>query len=145
MSEGGTFGDATPAEAWDALSSERKAVLVDVRTQPEWSFVGLPDLSGLGGEVIRLEWQTYPSMQVDRDFTAKLDGALQSAGADSDTPVFFLCRSGARSAAAAAAMARAGYRRCFNIVGGFEGARDEAGHRGTVEGWKAAKLPWGQS
>ena len=145
MSDSQTFGDATPTEAWKVLASDARAVLVDVRSKPEWSFVGVADLSGIGREVIRLEWQTYPSMQVDPEFVAKLDGALRASGADADTPVYFLCRSGARSASAAAAMARSGYRRCFNVVGGFEGARDEQGHRGTVEGWKAEKLPWGQS
>ena len=144
MSDSRTFGDATPTEAWGVLSSDSRAALVDVRTQPEWSFVGVPDLSGIGGELIRLEWQTYPSMQVDPGFATKLDAALKAAGAGADTPVFFLCRSGARSASAAAAMARSGYQRCFNVVGGFEGARDQDGHRGTVEGWKAEKLPWGQ-
>ena len=38
-------------------------------------------------------------------------GALTAAGADRDTPVYFLCRSGARSRAAAIAMAQAGFAR----------------------------------
>jgi len=42
-------------------------------------------------------------------------------------------------------MTAAGYSRCYNVAGGFEGARDADGHRGTVEGWKAAHLPWVQT
>ena len=145
MDDGSTYGEATPGEAWDVLSADRKAVLVDVRSAPEWTFVGLPDLSSLGRDVIRVEWQSYPAMQVDAGFVGRLDGALRAAGADRDSPVYFLCRSGARSAAAASAMAGAGYRRCFNVVGGFEGQRDANGHRGTVDGWKADDLPWIQS
>lgn len=145
MSGSSSFEDASPLEAWEVLSSDGKAALVDVRTAAEWAFVGLPDLAAIGGEVLRLEWQTYPSMQVDPQFTAKLDGMLRAVGGDTESPIFFLCRSGARSAAAAAAMAGLGYSRCYNVSGGFEGQRDEEGHRGTVDGWKAANLPWKQS
>lgn len=141
----GYLGDATPAEAWNALASERGAVLVDVRTAAEWNYVGLPDLSPLGGTLQRVEWQSFPSGSVNPDFVGTLDAALKAAGTPGDAPIFFICRSGARSAAAAAAMTAAGYSRCYNVAGGFEGARDADGHRGTVEGWKAAKLPWIQS
>ena len=84
-------------------------------------------------------------MQVNPDFVAAADKALRGAGRGPDAPVYFICRSGARSASAAAAMTAAGYSNCFNVAGGFEGQRDEGGHRGTVDGWKAAGLPWVQS
>lgn len=138
-------GDASPEEAWEVLSSEAGAALIDVRTAAEWTFVGVPDLSGIDAPFLRIEWQTYPSMQVDPGFTTRLDEALTAAGSGPDSALFFLCRSGARSAAAAAAMTAAGYSRCFNVAGGFEGMRDDSGHRGTIEGWKAANLPWVQS
>ena len=57
--------------------------------------------------------------------------ALGAAGADTDTPVLFLCRSGARSRAAAMAMTRAGFTKAFNIAGGFEGDLDAERHRGA--------------
>jgi rhodanese-related sulfurtransferase len=53
-------------------------------------------------------------------------------------------RSGARSRKAAIALAELGYGRCYNIIGGFEGARDEQGHRGRLAGWKVCALPWVQ-
>ena len=37
-------GDLTPAQAWELLGQVGHAVLVDVRTQAEWQFVGVPDL-----------------------------------------------------------------------------------------------------
>ena len=40
-------GDISPKQAWDMLTQEKTAVLVDVRTRPEWSFVGIPDLGGM--------------------------------------------------------------------------------------------------
>jgi hypothetical protein len=42
-------------------------------------------------------------------------------------------------------MTGAGYSRCFNVSEGFEGRLDPERHRGLVEGWKAAGLPWTQS
>ena len=144
MNHGGYLADVSPEEAWEALSSEPNAVLVDVRTAAEWAFVGIPDLTGIGAPLLQLEWQTYPSLQVQPDFAERTDAALRQAGSGPDASVYFICRSGGRSAAAAAAMTAAGYSRCFNVAGGFEGMRDDLGHRGTVDGWKAAGLPWVQ-
>lgn len=138
-------GDVTPQDAWAALGSDASAVLVDVRTVAEWSFVGVPDLGRLGKRAVFQEWQSYPSMQVDGGFVDQVAAALTAAGAGADAPVYFLCRSGARSQAAAAAMTAAGYGNCFNIEGGFEGPLDAARHRGATGGWKAAGLPWMQS
>jgi rhodanese-related sulfurtransferase len=58
--------------------------------------------------------------------------------------VLLLCRSGARSRAAAIALTAAGYGPCYNVSEGFEGDRDGAAHRGSVGGWKVAGLPWAQ-
>lgn len=145
MTDGGYLADATPEEAWAELGAPNGAALVDVRTVAEWTFVGVPDLSRLSAPLLRAEWQSYPSMQINPSFVDEVDAALQAAGGDRDAPVYFICRSGARSASAAAAVTAAGYRRCYNVAGGFEGARDADGHRGAREGWKAAGLPWSQS
>lgn len=142
---GGYEADVTPERAWSALQSEPGAALVDVRTAAEWNYVGLPDLSGIGAPLLRLEWQSFPAGEINSAFVEALDAQLTKRGARKDAPVFFICRSGARSASAAAAMTAAGYTRCYNVADGFEGPRDKNGHRGTVGGWKAAKLPWVQT
>lgn len=136
-------GDVSPKEAWEALRADPDAQVVDVRTRPEWTFVGVPDLSDASREVIGLEWQVWPTMQMDPGFADKLDAELERRGVPADAPVYFLCRSGARSAAAAAAMTARG-RTAYNVAGGFEGNHDAEGHRGTVDGWKADGLPWRQ-
>ncbi|MGB8365608.1 MAG: rhodanese-like domain-containing protein [Rhizomicrobium sp.] len=138
-------GDVTSAEAWAVLRGEPKAQLIDVRTAAEWAYVGLPDLSGLGRELHRVEWQIFPSMAVNPDFAALAAEKVRHAGADEQTPLLFLCRSGARSRAAAIAMTRAGFAKSFNIMDGFEGDLDAERHRGRHNGWKAANLPWRQS
>ena len=133
-------GDLKPSEAWKLLSEDERAQLVDVRTRPEWMFVGLPDLTGLGKRALLQSWQVFPSMDVDAEFTA----AIAAQIADRDTPLLFICRSGGRSRAAAAAMSAAGYQRCYNVAEGFEGNPDAERHRGKTGGWKAAGLPWAQ-
>jgi rhodanese-related sulfurtransferase len=135
-------GDISVEEAWRVLSENPQAVLVDVRTRAEWSYVGLADLSPLGKEPLLAEWQSFPAMNVNPNFAADVAGALGEA--HRDAPVLFLCRSGARSRAAAIALTAKGFKRSYNIAGGFEGDLDEARHRGGRNGWKAAGLPWAQ-
>jgi rhodanese-related sulfurtransferase len=133
-------GDVTPEEAFEALARDPDAALVDVRSHAEWSFVGLPDLRSLSRQPVLVEWQTFPAMTRNPDFV----GEVARAGIGKGRVLYFICRSGARSRAAAIAMTAAGYGPCYNVAGGFEGNRDSEGHRGTIEGWKAAGLPWRQ-
>jgi rhodanese-related sulfurtransferase len=137
----GYAGNVSPKTAWKILNERKDAVLIDVRTRAEWSYVGLPDLDSVGRKPALLEWQVFPSMQMNPDFVASLSGSL----ADKEAPLLFLCRSGVRSAAAAKAMTAAGYSTCFNVSDGFEGPLDGEARRGTSGGWKAAGLPWRQT
>lgn len=134
-------GDVSPVDAWKGLSEDKTAVLIDVRTQPEWAFVGVPDLRTLGKKTGFVCWQVFPQMQVDPEFVAKVE---QLVGGERNAPVYFICRSGARSRSAAQALTAAGYSRCYNVAGGFEGDVDPEGHRGRTNGWKASDLPWVQ-
>jgi rhodanese-related sulfurtransferase len=133
-------GDVSPQQAYEAIKRDPAAALIDVRTQAEWSFVGLPDLRAAGRQPVLVEWQTYPAMARNSDFVAE----VARAGVAKGRALYFICRSGVRSRSAAIAMTQAGYGPCYNVAGGFEGNRDAAGHRGTVEGWKAAGCPWRQ-
>lgn len=136
----GYAGDITPAQAWSILKEAPNAVLVDVRTQPEWVFVGVPDLSSIGKRAAFVPWQVFPSMQINPEFAKQ----VQASGAAEDAPVLFICRSGARSKAAAIALGKLGFGRAYNVTGGFEGPHDASKHRGSTDGWKAAGLPWVQ-
>src|SRR3981081_3321813 len=137
----GYAGDVAPATAWKILSERKDAVLIDVRTRAEWNYVGLPDLEKLAEKPALLAWQALPRIDAHPAFVA----ALSSAVPDKETPLLFLCRSGARSAAAAKAMTAAGYSTCFNVADGFEGPLDAQAKRGAAGGWKAAGLPWRQT
>jgi rhodanese-related sulfurtransferase len=134
--------DVSVTDTWQALASQPGAVLIDVRTKAEWSYVGLPEVSSLGKQTVLVEWQTFPDGTPNKGFVAELAGKLSALGTGRDAELYFICRSGARSRSAATAMQAAGYARCFNVADGFEGPLDAARHRGTRSGWKAAGLPW---
>ncbi|MEX1036026.1 MAG: rhodanese-like domain-containing protein [Sneathiella sp.] len=133
-------GDLTVQETWELLKSDPEAVLIDVRTTAEWSYVGLPDLSPLGKAVQPVSWVRFPDMSKNESFIEEIS-ALQP---DKSAPMIFLCRSGVRSIAAAEAATRAGYAKSYNVLDGFEGGPDPEGHRGNLGGWKFAGLKWKQ-
>ncbi len=134
-------GDISPADALGKLQANEKAQLIDVRSQPEWTFAGLPDLSSLNKRTVTLSWKFYPTFERNTQFIEQ----LQAIVPDKDTPLFFLCKTGGRSTDAAIAATEAGYTTCYNIAGGFEGDANAANQRGRINGWKAANLPWEQA
>jgi rhodanese-related sulfurtransferase len=129
-----------PVRVWEALRTDPKAQLVDVRTDAEWNFIGVPDLASAGKQAVLLSWQVYPSMQQNTAFADQ----LKEAGFTPEHHMYFICRSGQRSLAAAQAAQAAGFPHVYNVADGFEGAVDAHGHRGVATGWKARGLPWRQ-
>lgn len=122
-------GAVTPPEAW-WLTQSRAAALIDVRTAPEYRFVGRVPHS------INVEWQGEdPAPR--RAFIESLRKV-----ADPEAPLLFLCRSAVRSDAAAAAATEAGFTRVYNVLEGFEGQLDATQQRGKINGWRRAGLPW---
>ncbi len=132
--------NVSPRQTWEALGTDPKAQLVDVRTDAEWTYVGLPDLTGAGKQPVLIPWQRFPTGQVNEGFVEQ----LRQAGFTPEHRIYFLCRSGVRSVAAADAAIGAGFPHAYNVVDGFEGPPDAEGHRGTLTGWKADELPWRQ-
>ena len=125
------FGASTPLETQFILENESSACVVDVRTRAEWAYVGAVPGS------VQIEWQSFPTGELNEAFLTQLQKTVPS-----DAYVMFLCRSGARSHAAASLAASVGYTKAINILDGFEGDRDSSGHRGMIAGWKFCKLPW---
>ena len=139
-SANGYDGDVTPHTAYEILSRDAAAKLVDVRTSAEWTFVGIPNVSSINQEAKFISWQMFPEMSLNDNFIKMLEAAIP----DKTSSVLFLCRSGARSASAARLAKAHGYEASFNIAGGFEGDANREHHRGGVNGWKSDKLPWVQ-
>ena len=124
-------GAVTPVEAY-RLHLDTAAIVVDVRTLPEWQLVGRFPQSVL------VEWRRYGARQADPRFAAELAERF-----DRDQPLLFLCRSAVRSHHAAVVAAQAGFTRAYNVLEGFEGELDATRRRGA-SGWRAAGLPWEQ-
>jgi rhodanese-related sulfurtransferase len=123
-------GSVAPQDAWE-LFTHGEALIVDVRTAEERKFVGhVP-------ETKHVAWMTGLSLTRNPRFVKELESK-----AGKDDVVLLLCRSGKRSAAAAEAAAKAGFRNVFNIIEGFEGDLDEQQRRGAFNGWRNAGLPW---
>lgn len=142
-----TIDEVDPAEAYVLLESQPESVLIDVRTRAEWAFVGVPDISALRRPFWPIEWVGFPTMARNPAFIDELTARM---GSDMPGRLFFICRSGSRSMAAAqataAALAEHGMAaHCTNVAEGFEGDLDHEGHRGRINGWKARGLPWAQN
>ena len=123
------FGDVLPNYAFFTLQLVENSYLVDVRTDEEWKNVGVPDLSNIDKKVIFLSWRLAPSMDLNKEFIPTLTGLITNK----NSMLYFLCRSGSRSAKAAEAALNAKYKLSYNIMYGFEG---------ELMGWKALNLPW---
>lgn len=127
-------GAVTPKEAQHILQLAPGAKIVDVRTRAELDWVGrIPG-------AVEIEWNGWPGSQPNPHFLAQLQQQV-----DKEAAVLFICRSGARSHAAATAAKSVGYTACYNVLEGFEGDKDVNGHRGKIGGWRHAGLPWQQS
>ena len=130
---------------WKRLSEDANTYLVDVRTQAEWAFVGVPDLTEIGKRPMFVEWEKFPDKARNEQFVEHLEAQLGDLGVQKDCGLFFLCRSGVRSQKAALAMSETGFPHCHNVADGFEGPLDGERHRGRLAGWKALGLPWAQA
>lgn len=131
-----------PKDANKILENQKDAVLIDVRSSMEYEYVGHP-LNAL-----HIPLKQPPAWETDEGFVKKVSLALQQIAENKglpDTPLLMLCRSGARSAIAAEMLINAGYTNVYNVLEGFEGDKDEKGHRNTINGWRFHHLPWEQS
>lgn len=128
----GYAGIVAPDDAWK-LFINGQAHLVDVRAAEERKFVGhVPN-------TLHVAWQTGPALIKNPRFLRELENKLPK-----DAVILLLCRSGKRSAAAAANATAAGFKNVFNVREGFEGELDERQQRGASGGWRQRGLPWVQ-
>jgi rhodanese-related sulfurtransferase len=116
----------TAVDAFETWKSNPNSVkVIDVRTPEERRQVG------------------YPRMAATISLTASADQFVRQVRriAEPDDTVLVICRSGNRSAVAVEMLARAGFRKAYTVVDGYEGDRNtdpsspDYGRR-TVNGWK---------
>lgn len=140
----------TPRDAHAALQDNPDILFIDVRDPIEVAFVG--HATPMDANVpVRIATHVFDPaqgsyrMEPNTAFVAEVAAVLDRAGLDRDAPVFVMCRSGGRSAAAARQLIEAGFGNVWNLVEGFEGDSDPATRARSVNGWRNAGLPWGYS
>jgi rhodanese-related sulfurtransferase len=124
-----------PKEAHELLQKNPDALLIDVRSEMEFLFVGHPK------DALHVAWNDGPDWDVNPHFVGEVKKLIGSAA---DRPVVLICRSGKRSAEAGEELMAHGVKHVFNVTHGFEGDIDDVHHRGTVNGWRFDGLPWEQ-
>lgn len=126
----------TPTQCFSLMQENSHAVMIDVRTKMEHTFIGRPVCN-----IVHIAWKEFPDWQVNPDFVAQVNQVV----ADKNTPILLLCRSGVRSLEAANCLEKSGFTQLINILEGFEGNLDADKHRGTTGGWRFCGLPWEQA
>lgn len=141
-----------PKEAFDYVQKNKgKTLFVDVRTPGELAFLGTPTITGAHVPYELMDTSRWDDKKheyrqfANPNFVAEIDARMKQKGLGKNDTVILMCRSGSRSAAAANALAAAGYTRVYNQVEGFEGDKMKDGPtkgQRAKNGWKNAGLPW---
>ena len=142
--------ESAPSFVYNELIKDDSSYLIDVRSKPEWSFVGYPNSKNMKNDIIFCEWAFYPLMQENPYFN---DEILSKLNLKSCKKLFFICRSGSRSLHAAYSVQATLTQqqnikntiKCINVKFGFEGDLSIDNRRGFSNGWKFSGLPWKQS
>jgi rhodanese-related sulfurtransferase len=134
--------DLTPRQAWEILQTDPSAVLIDIRSNMEFLFVGHPK------GAVHVPWIDEPDWEVNPHFVTEVRqvmlGGVVCEGEDGCAPVILICRSGKRSLDAGRKLRESGFRQVFHVDEGFEGELDDDHHRSSRGGWRFAGLPWEQ-
>ena len=130
------FQEVTPLAAYQQLTENKDAMLIDCRTKREWEIIGVPDLSEIDKSLVKIELMRQ-DQSVNPAFVEQITELAQQ-----DTPLYLICRSGARSAAACQILMKAGFTNVKNIAEGFEGHSLHDNRPEIIEGWQYNNLPW---
>jgi rhodanese-related sulfurtransferase len=141
-------GDVSPTVADIMLQKNpERSFLVDVRTQPEYQFVGHPE------RAYNIPVRFWSNKLDNKGYTETANpdfgkDLLTRFNPKTDT-LFFICRSGSRSAVAADEAVKAGWpeEKVFSVMGGFEGDKvtfKKSAYYGQrkLGGWRNEGLPW---
>ncbi len=95
----GAYTTVDVRQAHAALSASDGAIIVDVRTAPEWAQTGVPT----GARLIALD-----------------EIAQRANELPPDRPIYLICNSGNRSRVAADALVKQGFTSVYNVDGGIQ-------------------------
>ena len=132
----------TPKQAWQKVQDDPRSLLIDVRSNMEFLFIGHP------AGAISIPWIDEPDWTINPHFAAEVRkltlGGLDHRSGGHNVPVLLICRSGKRSLEAGELLLKEGFHDVYNVSDGFEGELDESHHRSTLGGWRFEGLPWEQ-
>ncbi|WCE92818.1 rhodanese-like domain-containing protein [Acidithiobacillus ferriphilus] len=120
-------------DAFNFLQEHSQAVLVDVRSEMEFLFVGHPK------EALSIPWRDAPDWEINPDFLARVRRATSL-----NRPTLLICRSGQRSLEAGLFLRASGFSAVYNVTHGFEGDLNDQHCRSSLNGWRFDGLPWEQ-
>jgi rhodanese-related sulfurtransferase len=129
-----TMKHLVPKEAYEFLQANPNAVLIDVRSEMEYLFVGHPK------DALLIPWQDGEFFDINPDFL----GHVRKASSV-NRPVVLICRSGNRSKIAGEFLEKNGLPEVYNVLHGFEGDLDAQRRRSMINGWRFEGLPWEQT
>ena len=118
----------TSNEIKEYIKNNPKCVLLDVRTEEEWSSDGRPD-----GEKIGIKTYFLTIQFIDKGFNENFEEEFEKLNIEQDTETLTICMGGVRSQATAELLEKKNYK-CVNISDGFLGNNENAG-------WKESNLP----
>ena len=130
------FQEVNPIVAYQRLTENKDAMLIDCRTRREWEIIGVPDLSEIDKSLVKIELMRQ-DQSVNPTFVEQITVLAQQ-----DTPLYLICKSGARSAAACQMLMKAGFIDVTNVAEGFEGQSQYNDRPEIIEGWQSHDLPW---
>ena len=131
----------SPQEAFDILQHVSSALLIDIRSNMEYLFVGHPE------GALHVPWIDEPDWEVNPNFVKEVRQLMLGGVCDQGEgtpPIILICRSGKRSVDAGNVLLGAGFHNVCHIDEGFEGDRDNDHHRSSIGGWRFRGLPWQQ-
>jgi rhodanese-related sulfurtransferase len=137
-----SLGDISPKDAYKILQKDPRAVLIDIRSDMEFLFVGHPISAS------HIPWINEPDWVINPHFTAEVRKLLLGNIICSDNEhcatIILICRSGNRSLEAGKKLLAEGLKNIFHIDSGFEGKLNDDHHRSSINGWRFDGLPWNQ-
>lgn len=125
-----------PKQAFEFLNNNSDALFIDCRSEMEYLFVGHPV------RALHVAWNDGPEWEINPHFV----GQVKKLAGTNHTirPILLICRSGNRSQEAGEALERAGFKKIYNVLHGFEGELNDRHQRNTTSGWRFEGLPWEQ-
>ena len=140
--DGNSVKTVAPKSAFELIQNDPRALLIDVRSNMEFLFIGHPV------DAISIPWIDEPDWTINPNFAAEVRklilGGLDHDSGGHNVPIFLICRSGKRSLEAGNLLLKEGFHDVYNIEDGFEGELNDDHHRSTLAGWRFDGLPWSQ-